>query len=132
MGTLDSFCMDVYEVTNALYAACVDAGNCTPPHSTRSSTRSNYYRKSVYMNYPVIYVDWSQAKTYCEWLGARLPTEAEWEKAARGTDERTYPWGEVIDSSFANYNGAVGDTTEVGKYEKGKSLYGMYDMAGNV
>jgi eukaryotic-like serine/threonine-protein kinase len=134
--TLDNYYMDVYEVTNALYAACVDAGDCSPPQDARSYTHSNYFRNSVYMNFPVIYVDWNQAKAYCEWREARLPTEAEWEKAARGTDGRTYPWGEGVDCAKANYwgkdGGCTGDTTEVGNYEGGKSPYRMYDMAGNV
>jgi formylglycine-generating enzyme required for sulfatase activity len=125
---LDAFYMDMYEVTNAAYRACVSAGVCTPPHDTRFI----YYGNSQYDNYPVIYVDWEQAKTYCEWRGGSLPTEAQWEKAARGTDGRTYPWGEGISCNRANYYGCKGDTTEVGSYESGKSPYGIYDLAGNV
>ncbi len=132
---LNAFYMDVYEVTNALYRACVDAGSCTPPIRTKSSTRFSYYGDSQYDNYPVINVNWDQVKAYCEWRGASLPTEAQWEKAARGTDGRIYPWGEGISCDQANYHGSkncIGDTTEVGSYESGKSPYGMYDMAGNV
>lgn len=124
--TLNAFYMDVYEVTNALYKVCVEAGACKRPKNI------NHYHNYVYVDHPVVYVDWNMAKTYCEWRNARLPTEAEWEYAARGTDGRTYPWGEGIDKTFANYNNAVGDTTIVGSYEKGKSFFGIYDMAGNV
>lgn len=136
---LDAFYMDVYEITNEGYQVCVTAGACAPPHHDRTDFRPNYYGNPEYANFPVIYVNWQMAKTYCEWRGARLPTEAEWEKAARGTDGRTYPWGEGISCDRANYAGdpspalfCTGDTSAVGSYEIGKSPYGMYDMAGNV
>lgn len=133
---LDAFYMDEFEVTNALYKACVDVGVCAPPYEEGSTTHSSYYSNLEYANYPVIKVDWNQANTFCGWRGARLPTEAEWEKAARGTDERTYPWGSSIDCSFANYwgkdGGCVGDTSEVGSYPSGVSAYGIFDLAGNV
>jgi formylglycine-generating enzyme required for sulfatase activity len=130
--SLDSFYMDVYEVTNAFYADCVDAGQCQPPVETASDTRSSYYGNPEYGHFPVIYVDWDMAQTYCQWRGARLPTEAEWEKAARGEDGRVYPWGNELDSAYLNYNQEIGDTVEAGNYEGGKSPYGLYDMAGNV
>ncbi len=126
--TLDAFYMDVYEVNNMLYKACIEAGGC----QLSESTGEVHYTNSKYVDHPIVFIDWEQAKTYCEWRGARLPTEAEWEYAARGTDGRTYPWGEGIDKTFANYNQYVGDTIAVGSYEKGKSPFGIYNMAGNV
>lgn len=124
---LSSYYIDKYEVTNALYKMCIDAGVCALPGN--SDWR---YNDIQYMQHPIVYVDWYKAKEYCEWRGARLPTEAEWEKAARGTDERTYPWGEKIDETFANYDFIVSGTTVVGNYLKGVSPYGLYDMSGNV
>ena len=131
---LFNYYIDKFEVTNALYRACVDVGECRL--WVRSPMRPNYYNNSEFDNYPMIEVDWDMAKTYCEWRQTRLPSEAEWEKAARGTDGRTYPWGEGLDCSRANYrNGdayCVGNTTAVGIYESGKSVYGVYDLIGNV
>lgn len=123
---LDAFAIDKYEVTNSLYRACVNAGACYPPHDTSA------YESSQFADHPVLYVDWDMAKTYCEWRGGKLPTEAQWEKAARGTDGRTYPWGEGIDCSKANYLGCSSSTSNVMTYSAGVSPYGVYDMAGNV
>jgi formylglycine-generating enzyme required for sulfatase activity len=129
---LDDFYIDKYEVTNALYKACVSEGACQPPDRTSSLTRDNYYGNYEFDNYPVVYVSWEDARFYCQWRGMDLPTEAQWEKAARGTEGWVYPWGDTIDPDHANYNEYVGDTMEVGSYELGKSPYGVYDMAGNV
>ena len=123
---LNAYYIDKYEVTNTLYKACVDVRVCDRP------TDTSVYPTSQYAQHPVVYVSWDMANEYCEWRGARLPTEAEWEKAARGTDGRTYPWGEDVDSTFANYGENVNDTTTVGDYPDGISPYGAYDMAGNV
>lgn len=136
---LDAFWIDQTEVTVGQYHLCVEAGVCEHPkqavHHVRDSSemRRSYYDNEDYYDYPVIFVNWSQAKTYCEWAGRRLPTEAEWEKAARGTDGRLYPWGnEEPNPTLLNYDGNVGDTTRVGSYPAGASPYGALDMAGNV
>lgn len=120
---LDAYWIDETEVTNAMHHQCAQAGVCDEPNCYD-------YDKSAYLDHPVTCMDWHDAKTYCEWAGGRLPTEAEWEKAARGPDGRIYPWGDTLDRSYANFFG--GDTTAVGSYESGKSFYGAYDMAGNV
>ena len=128
--SLDAFYMDKYEVTNVLYKACVNVDGCTMPAEIKSYTHASYFGNTEFNDFPVIYVNWNQAATYCKWRGARLPSEAEWEYAARSSDARTYPWGEGMDKSRANYEG--NDTTAVGSYESGKSPFGIYDMAGNV
>jgi serine/threonine protein kinase len=130
---LDGYWMDLTEVTNAMYALCVAAGVCNQPGDTSSATRTSYYDDSQYRDYPVTYVDWNQAMAYCEWAGRSLPSEAQWEKAARGTDGRNYPWGNTApDANLANYKQNIGDTTAVGSYPSGASPYGIMDMAGNV
>ena len=123
---LDAFYIDTYEVTNALYQKFAQTtGRQAPP----------YWKDVKYNspNQPVVGVTWDDAAAYCHWAHKRLPTEAEWEKAARGTDGRTYPWGNQWDKARANSaGGGPGRPTPVGSYEGGKSPYGVYDMAGNV
>jgi formylglycine-generating enzyme required for sulfatase activity len=133
---LDAFWIDKYEVSNAHYAQCVAEGTCSRPLSVESHSRDSYYGNPTYDDYPVIKVIWTQADDYCRWVGGRLPTEAEWEKAARGTHARKYTWGDTAPScSLANFGGlfgCVGDTSAVGSYPAGASPYGAMDMAGNV
>lgn len=131
--TMKGFWMDKLEVTNAMYMLCVQASACEPPQHFKSETREEYFNNPEFNDYPVVYVTSQQAATYCEWAGRRLPTEAEWEYSARGNDYRTYPWGdERPDSSRGNFNYFVGDTTRVGNYPAGASIFGVLDLSGNV
>lgn len=136
---LDAYFIDKYEVINAHYKKCVDAGACYPPDETK------YYDAPELVNHPVVYMTWEHAESYCAWAGKRLPTEAEWEKAARGENGTVYPWGNSWDGNTCNsgnYNGPL--TGKMAKMSEGRgtlpvgslagcvSPFGAYDMAGNV
>lgn len=146
---LDAFWIDQTEITNAMYSQCVAAGVCKEPRIVQSAC--NQYFNPDYANHPVICVEPADDKIYCEWAGRRLPTEAEWEKAARGTDGRIYPWGNQEPNgnllNFFDKNGNISDwaawknnsiddgyaiTAPVGSYSQGASPYGALDMTGNV
>jgi len=134
---LDAYYIDKYEVTQAEYGQCVAAGECPANEKQEGFTGTRQ---------PVVGVTWDDARSYCSWVGKRLPTEAEWEKAARGPDGRMYPWGNEFDGKRANfcdknctYNWALKDlddgfakTAPVGSYPRGASPYGALDMAGNA
>ena len=121
---VDAFYMDKYEVTVGQYKQFVRATG----HRDLSDWVSTY---SLTDRHPVVGVSWYDAMAYAAWAGKRLPTEAEWEKAARGgLAGQKYPWGNTIDSRKANYNRNIGKTTSVGSYSP--NAYGLYDMAGNV
>jgi serine/threonine-protein kinase len=131
--TLDAFWIDKTEVTNRMYAACVSSGACELPANLASYKHQDYYANPEYAEFPVVYVNWQQATAYCAWADRRLPTEAEWEYAARGEENRLYPWGkEAPSKELANFNHLFIDTTRVGSFPDGASPYGVLDMAGNV
>jgi formylglycine-generating enzyme required for sulfatase activity/serine/threonine protein kinase len=130
---LPTFWIDQHEVTNRQYEQCVQAGACTPPLFNTSAFITEYFGNPTYYDFPVMFVNWGQAKAYCAWAGRRLPTEVEWEKAGRGTDGRLYPWGnQAPDKSLVNFNVRFGDVTAVGSFPAGNSPYGAADMAGNL
>ena len=145
--TLSAYSIDKYEVTVGDYQKCVDTGNCNnenenePQYTTNTDDSDCNLGASGKDNHPMNCVSWYGAKAYCEWVGKRLPTEAEWEKAARGTNGSTYPWGyylatcdyAVMFDSYTDGEGCrTGGTWEVGSKPKGISPFGAYDMAGNV
>jgi formylglycine-generating enzyme required for sulfatase activity len=147
---LDAYFIDEMEVSNGQYAQCVAGGACQPPSHTGATLHPAYYGDPAYDDYPVIFVDWNDAREFCGWRGARLPSEAEWERAA-GFDpvmgiKYAYPWGDVFDGFLLNfcdvncpredrntdYDDGYGDTAPGGSYPDGRSSLGVFDMAGNV
>jgi formylglycine-generating enzyme required for sulfatase activity len=131
--TLAGFWIDQTEVTNRQFAHCVADGGCVAPFAPVLDRHQAYYGNSAFDAFPVISVSWLHAHEYCRWAGGGLPTEAQWEFAARGPQGRTYPWGdEPPNDTLLNYAKAINDTTPVGSYPAGASWAGALDMAGNV
>jgi formylglycine-generating enzyme required for sulfatase activity len=125
---LPSYFMDVTEVTNAAYALYLEGTGAPVPKGWSRNILAPENRMK-----PVTGVNWFESDAYCRWLGKRLPTEAEWEKAARGTDAREFPWGNTFDANKGNTGATrLGAVTPVGQFPEGKSPYGLLDMAGNV
>jgi len=147
---LDAFWIYRTEVTNSMYRLCVEDGDCKKPQEIFSHTHESYFNNQEFDGYPVIYVTYDDAQVYCEWAGARLPSEAEWEKAARGETGFLFPWGnDELQNNLANFcdEGCPGhsmevtelgfddgyrDVAPVGSYPAGASPFGALDMAGNV
>jgi len=125
----DPFWIYQTQVTNAMFMKCMEAGSCQKPAGEVDEHDTN----PLFANHPAVYVTWDEALSYCTWQGGRLPTEAEWEKAARGTSDRFYPWGEISKAPYiANVDNLIGTTTQVGSFAKYPSFYGLLDMGGNV
>lgn len=128
--TLDGYWIQETKVTNRMYEQCVKVGSCTPPSDELGGS---IFGNPGYTNHPVIGVSWDQAQAYCAWTQGALPTEAQWEKAARGVNEDIYPWGDAKPAcNLLNFGYCVGRTTDVDAFPKGISSYGLFDMAGNV
>ena len=137
--TLDPYLIDRYEVTNGQYQLCVDAGVCQAQRPISAGLYAETGQSDSVANYPVTNINYEDAKTYCSFVDKRLPTEAEWEMAARGSNETAFPWGnENPDCTQANSlnplnaTACVGGIMPVGSYPAGSSSYGVMDMAGNV
>ncbi len=136
---VNNFYIDKFELTNSRYLEFVKATSHRIPQNPKNATRNLWQGDTItesLADRPVINVDWADANAYCQWAGKRLPTEAEWEKAAKGTADRRFPWGNVEPTNkHLNFNQQwIGEKTlmPVGSYELGKSPFGVYDMAGNV
>ncbi len=127
--TLGDFWIYSSEVTNGQYALCVKSGKCTPPNPEQNTTFGNYRL----INLPVVGVNYQQAVDYCSFVRGRLPTEAEWEKAARGPEGNIFPWGDAAPScDLLNFNFCKGKALDIQSYPEGASFYGLFDMSGNV
>jgi formylglycine-generating enzyme required for sulfatase activity len=132
---LDNYLINAHEITNIQYIKCIDVGVCTPPQKATSYNNRNYFGNDAFNNYPVIWITYNQAEKFCEWIRGHLPTEEEWEKAGRGPEGWTYPWGISPptngDANLAFISG-ISDTASIGFFSKDRSQYGVYDMSGNV
>jgi formylglycine-generating enzyme required for sulfatase activity len=128
--TLDGYWIQQTEVTNRMYEQCVKVGSCTAP---KQELGGPVFGNPQFVNHPVVGVSWDQAQAYCAWTQGSLPTEAQWEKAARGANGNMYPWGDGRpDCNLLNFGSCVGRTTDVDAFPAGASPYGLLDMAGNV
>jgi formylglycine-generating enzyme required for sulfatase activity len=129
--SLDGFWIQKTEVTRRMYQMCLTDGSCTP--GIEAKVTGYLETDTAYFDRPVVGLKFEQAQNYCAWIGGRLPTEAEWEYAARGTTGSTYPWGnDEPTCDQANINNCVGGVTRATKYQTDKSPFGVLDMAGNV
>lgn len=128
--SLDGFWFQQTKVTNRMYELCVKAGVCSAPSQELGGP---VFTNPEYASHPVVGVTWDQSQAYCNWIQGNLPTEAQWEKAARGANSNAYPWGNSEPTcSLLNFGNCYGRTTNVDAYADGKSPFGLYDMAGNV